>query len=63
MTDREKQELRDIAEDLLATIETDPLPCDFCYKLIQKKRKLLYEGRETKYCPFCGRKFVSSENP
>lgn len=61
MTDREKQELRDIAEDLLATIETDPFLCDFCYKLIQKKRKLLYEGRETKYCPFCGRKFKEAE--
>lgn len=61
MNDKEKQNLRDIAGDLLAIIESNPLPCDFCYKLTQKHRKLLYEGRETKYCPFCGRRFKNDE--
>lgn len=53
----------DEAEQKLSDLEREDYrpPCDFCKQFDQNKRKLQYEGRETKYCPFCGRRFKSDE--
>lgn len=54
----------DETEQKLSDLEREDYrpPCDFCEKFDNNKKILKYEGRETKYCPFCGRKFVSAEN-